>query len=408
MKSVNATLSANMAAGTGLPIARATIGGADYDLISYAWNNLQLTCAINAPITPSLNASILLKRGLKIGATEYLETAGTFYIESSEIQNGVQTKIKAHALPALAISSVDGNATLEAVLADVTTQIAVTFDAPANDWFDVWRFYEAGKTVNLPAAKFLQSMITQKRRAHLFLRQSHIWLLNPGADDGTLTPTAYTLPSFYVAMQPKINPLVMWKYDDNNFYASVYADTDPAPDSAPSVNIGYFDDSIADSAIKPLGEDSGGARVWEQRPDLALEQGDALTISGLSGVRFVRFTEYYNPGRNLPWKQVCEDMQWQGVSAGATNAAPVTINNITEVTQNITQQVTNMYDLFQTYNQIVYETNYLGGNAAQIQLNTSAFDNHLGPADSNVQALAEKFDDHEHESVSWLLYQFYF
>lgn len=408
MKSISATLAANMAAGTGLPIARVTIGGTDYDVISYTWNNLTLSCAINSAITPTLNASIILKRGVQVGSTEYLETAGTFYIESSQVQSGVITQIKAHALPAIAVSGVDGNATLETVLADVTTQTGVTFDAPANDWFDVWKFFEATKTINLPATKFLQSMVTQKRRAHMFLRQSHIWLLNPGMDDSTLTPTVYTLPTYYIAMQPRVNPLVMWKYDDNDFYSSVYASTDPAPDTAPSVNIGYILASITNNDIKPLGEDSGGARIWEQLPDLALEQGDALTLSGLSGVRFVRFTEYFNPGRNLPWKQVCEDLQWQGVSAGSSNAAPVKIFNVTEVTQNVQNLISNFYEIVQVFNQTIYETNYLGGTAAQIQLNTSAFNNHLGPADSNVQSMAEKFDDHEHDTVSWLLAQYYF
>lgn len=166
-RSVDATLTAALAAGTGTPYIKAYIGYTDgsvlstNDIISYKLTADELEIKYTADIAGD-QESIWIERGLTIAGTTYSVTSGRFYIASQRyLPNGRQIA-KGRLFPKQYYAAA-GNDTYENVITAFCTAYGKTavFRDPAAAWLD-YKFFPAGKSIILNDANAFTNLLRQK------------------------------------------------------------------------------------------------------------------------------------------------------------------------------------------------------------------------------------------------------
>jgi hypothetical protein len=405
MLSIDPILSTAMLYGSGEPVIQAVVNGVTYDVRRYRWDNLALDIEIQGVVAAVNQDTLLLKRGMQVAGVDYLVNVGTFFIESFMITPAQTSRIKAHAFPSVALQDLGaGSATYKDIMNTVGTAIGVTFDALTGNWWDGWDALETGRTLSMISSRLLQGVLMSHRRAHMFQRQTKILVSNPAWEAGTIASSAYAFPEQYSVFVRALRHLIIYTYDENNFQSSAYY-SPPAPATAPSINIGYLHSGVGDPSL--LGKDGGGEFSFVQMPDLALEQGEAVTMAGFAGVRRLSFIEYFNWGGAPAWRQVVSDLTWQSNTGSGYGQVPIQavdvtiINNIENIVNNIVNNTIN--NIIQQFFE-EYTINNIGNTADKVNVNTASFGMLFNSSHALVQACLDVLDDHQHGPMTWYLY----
>ena len=405
MLTIDATLSAAMAAGSGSPLARATILSTTYDLYSYKWDNLRFECKISGAVTGDYQDVMTVRRGAQVGGVETLVAIGSFFIESLRKDAAGNTTIVANALPAGAINDVDGDDDALTVLGRVGTYYGLTFHGipTVQDWLDTWQFFKPDSTLNLVSARLVENLMRQKRRAFLFQRQDGITITNPAVDAANYASIyQFDLPERTTYLDTRLKDLYIFWQDENGFQNSNYAGGSP-PASAPKHNLGYVNSAVSAVDVGALGVDGGGQFLFEQFPNLALEQGEPAEASQIGSTSILKFIERFNWPRGTGWRQTVYDQHWQPFGFGDDAITVIQQEFIyNTIEQTIIEEL-----IEQTINNI--NNTFIEANAAgEISVDTSQFNQILAARHNTLQAVADALDDHWHGPYSWFLYENFF
>jgi len=295
-----------MATGTGIPILQIVSDTTTYNLIFYKWDNLSFSATINSEVDFAPLTKITFKRGLNISETDYLVTTAIFFIETCTRKDGL-TFITANALPNAPVKIATGLTAYDIFVEALTPySTTVTYDPDMTTWADTWLILERDTYFN--SIKELEQFLIRKLRGNVFARSTGIFLSHSFYRTETEeAASAITLPERRSLFTPVHKHRAIYAYNTERVYFLEYYPL-PIPENIAIENIGYHS---APQATDTLGKDEGGHFSYEQYPNLALEQGEKVTVNGYSSILFLSFIEEFNNSKSPTWKQTIKDFQWQ-------------------------------------------------------------------------------------------------
>lgn len=363
MRSVNATLHAALQAGTGTPYLKGYVGYTDgsvktshTNLIAYKLTGTRLDLWIPSQANFAGDQDcIWLERGLTIAGTTYTVTTGRFFItEENYMPDGV-THYAGRLFPPEYYSAA-GDVSYDTAITAFCTAYGKT--AVYKDDTEAWLAYQflpTGKSILMNNAIRFLNLLQQKRLISCHDNGSEEVRFYSADVFGASQATIAVKDEFVVMSSTEHSRQYIWRDEADTIHQDG-ALTDPIH------NLGYLEST-----------DSPPARNTATylcraliRPDLRLQDGDALTISFAGGSKTVTVLaiiseEYDSHSTKLPkWRTIIEANPIFNSTEGG--ALPSTIERVSNYTP----------------------------------LNTSLFDNVLDENDNNLQAAMETLDEHVH------------
>jgi hypothetical protein len=359
MRTVDATLTAALAAGTGTPFLWAGIGYSGgqplhvVPVLSYVLTGqtLEMELPYNGDSVGD-QTHIWLSRGVSLAGTDYYITTSRFRIASQRyLPNGHQVA-KGILFPKQ-YYAVNGNVSYEMICNNLCTAYGKTAAyRSAYAWRD-YIFFPVGKSLILNDPNYIANLLAQKYLIFycdnggeevLFYSCDGSLGVNPD-----LTITA--VDDFYIERTSLRNRLFMWR-DEAGTLHSYGSATNPIH------NLGYLEST----ATHPARTSPSNLVQAHIRPDLRILDGDIISINGWNV--FALVTEQYlqpSGSSRLPrWETIVTANEIFSNTAGG--ALPSTIERISNYTP----------------------------------LNTSQFNGILSNADNNLQAAMDTLDNHTH------------
>ncbi len=368
MRTIDAMLTAALAAGTGKPVIYGVIGYANGAvlagtyLVSYklTGDSLEFEIAYNADIGGDQEC-IWLERGLTIVGVNHTAITGRFYIHSQRyLPNGHQI-VKGGLFPKQYYAAA-GYDTYQNVITAFCAHFGKTavFRDPAAAWL-AYKFFPAGKSIILNDANYMRALLQQK---YLIFycdngNEEVLFYSCAGSLNVATDVTITAVNDFYKEQNNLKNRLLMWRDEAGTVHSSGAA-TDPIH------NLGYLESTAA----APARKSPGLIMEARMRPDLRILDGDVvqLTALGSNSKMFALVTEQYiapdHSHKEPRWETIVASNTVYDNTAGG--ALPSTIERVSNYTP----------------------------------LNTSYFTNVLSGSDNNLQAAMDTLDDH-HAQPAW-------
>src|SRR5512135_3760730 len=169
MRTVDATLTAALAEGKGLPILRATLGHMDgtthvtAQAIAYKLTGQTLDVEIDSPTILGDQDAIWLERGLLLNGTEYTITTGRFNIATQKALSNGRQQVHATLFPKAHYVDLAADGTYRDVLTAICTAYGKTavFEDDAAAWLG-YGFFPLGKTLILNDPNYIAHLLQQK------------------------------------------------------------------------------------------------------------------------------------------------------------------------------------------------------------------------------------------------------
>ncbi len=358
MRTVDAALTAALAAGSGKPIAVAYIGYTDgieiyhANAVNYKLSGLSLQVEIASTIDFGRDQQcVWLKRGLSIAGTDYTVTTGRFFIDTQEYIDGQHQRITGSLFPKQKYTAA-GDDTYENVINAFCTAYGKTAVYKAADAWRDYQFLPDGKQIIMNDANHFLNLLAQKYLIHACDHGDEEVLFYCADVMGAADVTVTVKDDIAITDTSLRSRQFLWKDEAGSVHSDGTA-TDPIH------NLGYLESTATCPARHaPTFE----ARVLI-RPDLRIIDGDIVTINFYAGSAtatiFAHPIEIFDPGKKeLPWRlQLEANPIFHNTEAGAL---PSTIERVSNYTP----------------------------------LNTSMFEGVLSSSDNNLQAAMDTLDDH--------------
>lgn len=363
MRTVDASLTAALAAGAPTPYLKAyageedgTLVGSTTNVISYRLTGTSLEFVVKGYSLFSTSViTIWLERGLTLAGTPVTVTTGRFFVYLMEALDNQQVRFKADLFPHEYYTAA-GDLTYETVIDALCTAFGktTTYKDDTEAWLG-YQFLPTGQNIIVNDAMRVLNLLHQKRL---------ISVCDNGGEDvriysadvmGASVATVSVKDAFSVFLTSDRRRQYIWRDEAGTLHTDGTA-TDPLH------NLGYLE-----STDSPPARNVSSYNVKALiRPDLRFQDGDVLTLSIYGGALTVNFfaqvtEEFDSKSSQLPkWRLLLEANPIYHATEGG--ALPSTIERVSNYTP----------------------------------LNTSNFNGILSTDDNNLQAMADTVDDHEH------------
>ena len=298
MRTVDATLTAALQAGTGTPYLKANIGysggGALHTLnaLSYVLTGqtLEFEVAYNGDSVGD-QTHIWLERGLTIAGTNYTVTTSRFRIASQRyLPNGHQIA-KGILFPKQYYSAA-GNVSYQTVLDALCTAYGKTAVYRSAYAWKAYKFFPAGKAISLNDPNYMANLLAQKYLIFYCDNggEQVLFYSCDGSLGGAADATITAVDDFYIERTTLRNRFFMWKDEAGTVHT--YGNS-----ANPIHNLGYLEST----ATHPARTTPSNIVQVHTRPDLRILDGDIVSLNGWKV--FALVTEQYLPAsgsRRLP------------------------------------------------------------------------------------------------------------
>ncbi len=361
MRTIDATLTSALQAGTGKPFAKGYIGYADGSIFHsgpvVAYKLTATTLEFEMPYAADVGGDqecIWLERGLTVAGSDYTLTTGRFRITSQHYLPDGHQVARGSLFPSEYYSA-PGDDTYQNVITAFCSNFGKTalFKDAAASWL-AYQFFPDGKSITLNDANKFANLLAQK-----YL----IFMADAGAEnvlfyscDGSLAvvPDVIVSPvdDFYKEQTALHDRCLIWR-DENETVHTAGSATDPLH------HLGF----LPSTASAPARRSVPNLFQVRTRPDLRVVDGDIVQVHALGADHngFALVAEEYSAadkGRKLPrWETIVSANPVFGNTAGG--AMPSTIERVSNYTP----------------------------------LNTGTFNRFLSSSDNNLQAAMETIDD---------------